>query len=44
MPKRLSINKICGWLKENNYADSASLDKILEYLEKNNAWPKVDFE
>ncbi|OGI94462.1 hypothetical protein A3A03_02810 [Candidatus Nomurabacteria bacterium RIFCSPLOWO2_01_FULL_40_18] len=31
-------------LKENNYADSASLDKILEYLEKNNAWPKVDFE
>ena len=31
-------------LKENNYANSASLDKILEYLEKNNTWPKVDFE
>lgn len=31
-------------LKENNYENSASLDKILEYLEKNNTWPKVNFE
>ena len=30
-------------LKENNYADSANLDKIIEYLEKNNAWPYINF-
>ncbi|MFA6077240.1 MAG: O-antigen ligase family protein [Candidatus Paceibacterota bacterium] len=31
-------------LKKNNYTNSAPLDKILEYLEKNNTWPRVDFE
>jgi hypothetical protein len=31
-------------LKANNYDGSASLDKILDYLDAKGVWPKVDFK
>jgi O-antigen ligase len=31
-------------LKENNYANSNVLDSIIDYINKNNKWPKIDFE
>lgn len=36
--------KVANRLKANNYSDSVSLDKILDYLKKNNTFPKVNFE
>ena len=36
--------KVADRLKENNYSDTASLDKILDYLDKNGIWPRVNFE
>jgi len=36
--------KTANRLKENNYIGSAILDQIIEYIEKNNKWPIVDFE
>jgi hypothetical protein len=36
--------KAANRLKVNNYGGSASLDKILDYLNKNGTWPKVNFE
>ncbi len=35
--------KVANRLKENNYSDSASLDKILDYLDKTGRWPVVNF-
>jgi O-antigen ligase len=36
--------KVANRLKENNYKDSASLDKILDYLNKNGDFPRINFE
>jgi tetratricopeptide (TPR) repeat protein len=36
--------KTTSRLKENSYAGSTSLDKILDYLNVNNVWPNVAFE
>jgi O-antigen ligase len=36
--------KVVNRLKENNYADLSSLNKILDYLSKNGVWPRVNFE
>jgi O-antigen ligase len=41
---KVNFIKVANRLKENNYSDSASLGKILDYLEKNGAWPRVNFE
>ncbi len=41
---KVNFIKAADRLKENNYSDSASLDKILDYLEKNGVWPRVNFE
>jgi len=35
--------KVANRLKANNYSDSASLDKILDYLNTTGTWPRVDF-
>jgi O-antigen ligase len=39
-----SFVKVANRLKENNYAGSASLDKILDYLTKTGTWPNIDFK
>ena len=31
-------------LKENNYANSSQLDEIIDFVEKNNVWPFVNFK
>lgn len=36
--------KVVNRLKENNYADSASLDKILDYLNETGVWPNIVFK
>ena len=36
--------KVANRLKENNYEDSVSLDKILDYLNTNGVFPRVNFE
>jgi O-antigen ligase len=36
--------KVADRLKANNYDGSASLDKILDYLDAKGVWPKVDFK
>jgi len=35
--------RVAKRLKENNYTDSATLDKIIEYVNKTNIWPIIDF-
>ncbi|MFA6999682.1 MAG: O-antigen ligase family protein [Candidatus Paceibacterota bacterium] len=30
-------------LKENNYTDSVTLDKIIDFINKNNIWPNINF-
>jgi tetratricopeptide (TPR) repeat protein len=36
--------KAADRLKANNYSDSALLDKIIDYLDKNSTWPNVNFK
>ncbi|MFA6393170.1 MAG: O-antigen ligase family protein [Candidatus Paceibacterota bacterium] len=35
--------KTADRLKKNNYADSATLDKIIDFINKNNIWPNINF-
>lgn len=35
--------KTADRLKKNNYADSATLDKIIDFISKNNIWPNINF-
>ena len=39
-----NFTKTADRLKVNNYDNSALLDKILDYLDKNNVWPVVNFQ
>lgn len=39
-----SFIKVVDRLRDNNYIDSSSLRKILDYLNKTDTWPKVNFE
>jgi tetratricopeptide (TPR) repeat protein len=41
---KVNFTKVANRLKANNYSDSTSLDKILDYLDKNGVWPRVNFE
>jgi len=38
-----SFIKTANRLSINNYSDGASLTKIIDYIEKNKTWPKIDF-
>lgn len=36
--------KSANRLQENNYSNSDDLAKIIDYIEKNNTWPRINFE
>lgn len=38
-----SFIKTANRLSINNYSDGASLTKIIDYIEKNKTWPKINF-